>query len=134
MFRIIGDEIEYEYRIIGRLTVPTFDTWRNRAVELLEDMDPNRVERERDEAVNEVEQEYKDRIADLETDVQTLEDEKAKLENLLDEIEGGSTCAELLDKYRAEIADWRKIAEDNRAAYLKAVAPKPRKRRVAHAE
>lgn len=128
MFRIIGDEIEYEYHVIGRLTAPTFDTWRNRAVELLEDMNPDRVERERDKAINEIEQEYEDEIAALEMRIEDLETEKKRAESLLDAIDDGMTALELIENYRKEAADWKKLAEDNRNLYLGATQ---RKRRVA---
>ena len=44
------------------------------------------------------------------------------------------TALEVIENCRKETADWRKIAEDNRAAYLALAAPKRRKQRAAHAE
>ena len=136
-FRIIGDTLEYEYRTIARFTVPSFDTWRNRAANLLEDMDPDVIEKEESKAIKDIEDEHRDEIAelqdkieDLKDKIENLETKNATLERLLDAIEGGSTAAELTAAAHKERNDWRKIALDNRAAYLAAVAPKPRKRRT----
>jgi hypothetical protein len=130
MIRIIGDEIEYAGRVVARFIVPSFDTWRNRATDDLEDCDPDRVEKERDDAIAEIEKMLQDEITGLKNDLATVTEERDALEKIVEALDGGATCAELIAAAQAYEAKWREIAETNRAAYYEAIKPKPRKRKV----
>ena len=133
-FRIIGDEIEFQQRTIGRFTVPSFDTWRNRATDLLEDMDPDRIEREQDEALKEIEDAYKDEITERNNKISDLKDRINTLESLIEEADDKDG---LLGKFKAALADaqeWRETAQRLQKTLHKlttGAAPAPRKRRPA---
>ena len=134
MFRIIGDEIEFGQKTIGKLTAPAFDSCRLAAVDVLDGFDPSQDERDREVADqkwrDEIEAEHAAEIENLEAKIEALETENGRLTTVLDKIDNGDTCLGLIAKAQKETADWRKIAEDNRTAYYEAVRPKPRQRRV----
>ena len=130
MIRIIGDEIEYAGRVVARFVVPSFDTWRNRVTDDLEDCDPNRVEKERDDAIAEIESAHAEEVEALRSELKDAEEERDRYGKLLDEIDGGATCAEIIAAAQVSEAKWREIAETNRAAYYEANKPKPRKRKA----
>ncbi len=128
-FRIIGDEIEYEFRPFARIIAPEFSIARYDAIEDLELCDRVSVERENEEWRKDFEAEQIAEITQLQERISDLEKEKEALEKLLDSIDGGATAAELITEAQDETAKWRAIAMDNRNAYLEAIKPKPRIRK-----
>ena len=129
-FRIIGDEIEYEFRPFARIVAPACSVLRDRAEEEIEACDSAKREREDREWCDGLEAEHAKEVEALESKITELEAENEKLHLVLSEIDDGDTCLDLIAKAQAEAAEWRRIAEHNRDVYQEAMKPKPRKRRT----
>ena len=128
-FRIIGDEIEYEFRPFARIVAPEHSTLRMYAEDEIWLLDPKKRDAEDTEWKNAVEAEHAAEIERLESTIEMLRSEVDKYLGVLNDIDGGATCAELIAEAQASEAKWREIAETNRAAYYTAIKTKPRKRR-----
>ena len=129
-FRIIGDEIEYEFRPFARIVAPEHSTLRMYAEDEIWLLDPKKREAEDLEWKESVEKEHAAEVGRLESTVEMLRAEVDKYLGVLNEIDGGATCAEIIAAAQASEAKWREIAETNRAAYYEAIKPKPRKRKA----
>ena len=128
-FRIIGDEIEYEYKPFARIVAPV-STLRDYAEGEIWNCDAKAREAADQKWREEIESEYETERENMEAKIEELTFENERLHTVLGEIDDGDACLDLIAKAQAETAKWREIAETNREAYLQAIRPKPRKRRT----
>ncbi len=131
MFDIIAEhEIVYGGRTVAYLAHGINATMYDRvAGELLSAKTEEEIADEIESAVKTREAELDETIKEITAERDEAIAERDRAWKLLAEIDNGMTAFELIENMRMEIADWKKIAEDNRAAYNAATAPKPRKRR-----
>ena len=144
MFRIIGDEIEYLHQPFAHIVASPYSTLRDCAEgeiwlcdaakrEAEEQKWRDEIEAAHAEEINELEMKISDLDDEktrLEMKISDLDDEKTRLEKMLAAIDGGASALELIAEAKVNELKWREIAEANRKAYLEAIKPKPRKRRV----
>jgi ketol-acid reductoisomerase len=126
-FRIIGDRIEYEFQLFARIVAPECSTLRFYAEEEIEICDSARLERENPMRRDNFEAESTKEIDALQSKIDDLENEYKKLRAILEEIDDGDTCLDLIAKAEADAEKWREIAKTNRLAYLTSVQRKRRK-------
>lgn len=124
-FAIWGDEIAYAHITVGKITIPP-TTLRDRLEADLLGVDPEAVERQISEAIDENRQEWIDKVDELENKNADLEIDVKRLERALDAIDGGATVADL----QAELTESNKLVRKLAARVRELEAPKPRKRRV----
>ena len=124
-FAIWGDEIAYAHITVGKITIPP-TTLRERLEADLLGVDPEAVERQISEAIDENRQEWIDKVDELENKNADLEIDVKRLERALDAIDGGATVADL----QAELTESNKLVRKLAARVRELEAPKPRKRRV----
>ena len=130
MFRIIGDEIEYLHQPFARIVASPYSTLRDCAEDEIWLCDAAKREAEEQKWRDEIEAAHAEEINELEMKISDLDDEKTRLEKMLAAIDGGASALELIAEAKVNELKWREIAEANRKAYLEAIKPKPRKRRV----
>ena len=126
IFRIIGDLIEYEYRPFAQIVAPECSTLRSYAEDEIWLFDPKKREADDMEWKESVEKEHAEAIEALESRCETLQAEVDEYLGLLNSIDGGATCAELIAEARASEAKWREIATFNKNAYETAMQHKRR--------
>ena len=131
MFRIVGDEIEYERTPFARILMPAFSTLRQYAEDAIWLADPDKVERENNEWRREVEAEHAKEIEERDAKIEALQTEVDKWLGELNTIDDYGGVSARIEALMEETAKWREIAETNRQAYLELTKPKPRKRRKA---
>ena len=124
-FAIWGDEIAYAHITVGKITIPP-TTLRDRLEVDLLGVDPEAVERQISEAIDEKRPEWIDKVDELENKNADLEIDVKRLERALDAIDGGATVADL----QAELTESNKLVRKLAARVRELEAPKPRKRRV----
>ena len=123
-FRIIGDEIEYDYRPVARFIVPASSTPRGCAEDALWLCNPETIERE-EEALR---AEYTDEIKELESKVEELESCVKVLEQDLDRVTEPGGAA-LVAELRKDRDKWRAKAVAYADEIRRLNAPKPRRRK-----
>ena len=90
-FAIWGDEIAYAHITVGKITIPP-TTLRDRLEADLLGVDPEAVERQISEAIEENRQEWSDKVDELEGENADLKIDVKRLERALDAIDGGATA------------------------------------------
>ena len=119
-FRIIGDEIEYEYRPFAKIVAPT-SVWRDCAEGEIELFEPSLREKEIQEAWDQGHEGFDDLEAerdalkeqvkklddDLEAERDALKEQVKKLDDELDLIEEMGGVAERIADLKADAAAWR---------------------------
>ena len=101
-FRIIGDEIEYEYRPFAKIVAPT-SVWRDCAEGEIELFEPSLREKEIQEAWDQGHEGFDD----LEAERDALKEQVKKLDDELDLIEEMGGVAERIADLKADAAAWR---------------------------
>ena len=136
-FRIIGDEIEYEYQLFARIAMPEHSTLRACAVDEIRSLDPEAKEKEDAEWCKDLEDEaernrelLEGKIGDLENQVSELESENDELRSELQCLEDKGGLPERIGELKADAARWRLLAETYGSKLRELQAPKPRKRRT----
>lgn len=128
-FRIIGDEIEYDYRPVARFIVPASCSARYHAEADIKDCDPEVAADARAQEIKALDDDYRKTIDDLESKVDELEAENKKLYAIVYEIDNGGTLHEIATRAEAEAAEWRAKAQAYADEIRRLNAPKPRRRK-----
>ena len=129
MLRIVGDDIEYESRVVARFVDGSLDTWRRRAADAIECAElwtEETQEKTVSEALDEQEREHKVALDALEDERDDWQERAERAEKLLDAINDGMTALEAIAAARVDADFWRKVAADYKTAYETATAPKPK--------
>ena len=124
-FRIIGDEVEYEYRPFAKIVAPT-SVWRDCAEGEIELFEPSLREKEIQEAWDQGHEGFDD----LEAERDALKEQVKKLDDELDLIEEMGGVAERIADLKADAAAWREatLAARKQVAELDAELKKTRQR------